>query len=179
MSIKSKLSAVLAVATMLAAGFANATVVTVDSNANSIGGGTGLNTGIILDTNTEFSIVVDPSQLWNFGGGNPNYTTNADGMGPGWELGMMNPDGSNFAASIGALTGRIGNGNYFVVGSNFHGVANASGALNLFFWDSDAWNNLGAVQADINVVPEPATLGLMALGLLALARRRKSGAQVK
>ena len=175
MSFKNKLSALLAVSTMMVAGFANATVVTVDSLVNSTVGGSGLDTGVTLAVNSTFSIVVDASQIWNFGSGNPNYDTNADGMaGQGWIMDFSNPDGSMFHGPIGGLVGQIGNGNFFNVGTNFTGTANASGTLNLFFMDSDAWNNSGAVQADINVVPEPATLGLMGLGLLALARRRRA-----
>lgn len=174
MSFKSKLSAFLAVTTMMVAGFANATVVTVDSNANSFVGGSALETGVTLSVNQTFSIVVDPSQIWNFGGGDPAYDSNADGMAHiGWITQVTNPDGTTFFGSFAGLFGQIGNGNYFNVGTNFNGIANASGELNLFFLDSDAWNNIGAVDADINAVPEPATLGLMGLGLLALARRRR------
>jgi hypothetical protein len=174
MSFKSKLSAFLTVTTMLVAGYANATVVTVDSNANSLVGGSALNTGVTLNANTAFSVVVDPSQIWNYGGGDPVHDTNADGTAwKGWITDITNPDGTTFHGSFAGLIGQIGNGNFFNVGTHFAGVANASGELKFFFLDSDAWNNIGAVDADINVVPEPATLGLMGLGLLALARRRR------
>lgn len=172
MSFKSKLSAFLTVATMLAAGFANATVVTVDSNANSFVGGTALNTGVTLNANETFFVVVDPLQIWNFGGGNPSYNSNADGWN-GSITDITNPDGTTFHGAFAGLFGQIGNGNYFNVGTNFAGFANASGELKFFYLDSDAWNNIGAVEANITV-PEPATLGLMGLGLLVLARRRRA-----
>lgn len=164
------------VAAFAMAGLAQAGVVSVNSNANSLVGGVTHDSGISLNAGQHLSISVDPSQLWNFSGGAPGYTVNADGM-PGWDLQMSNPDGSVFTAVIGALVGQIGTGtadagNFFVIGTNFDGFANASGKLNMFFWDTDAWNNVGAVAADVQV-PEPASMALFGLGLLALARTRR------
>lgn len=98
-------------------------------------------------------------------------------MAPNWDYSATNPDGSTFTAVIGALVGQIGTGsadagNFFLVGSNFNGTANASGNLNLYFWDSDAFNNSGSVAADVSV-PEPASMALFGLGLLGLARTRR------
>jgi len=55
-------------------------------------------------------------------------------------------------------------------------AANAAGVLDLFYWDSDAYNNSGSVSAAVTAVPEPANLALMglALGAFALTRRRKA-----
>lgn len=159
------------------AGMAQAGVmVSVNSSANSVFGGSPLDSGITLQAGQHFNVTVDPSQFWNFGGGDPSYWTNADGM-PGWGMGVGNPDGSGFVAVTGALVGQIGTGtanagNFFTIGTSFDGFANASGKLNLFYWDSDAWNNIGSVDAEVSV-PEPAALALFGLGLLALARTRR------
>jgi hypothetical protein len=63
-----------------------------------------------------------------------------------------------------------------MVGSDFSGHANATGILELSYWDSDAWNNSGTLKVDVTVVPEPANIALMglALGAFALSYRRKA-----
>ncbi len=176
MQIHKVLRALGFVAACAVAGLAQADVFTVDSKVNSISDGSALNTGIALQAGQHLTISVDPSQTWNFSGGAFGYTTNADGF-QGWGMGVQNPDGSEFTANIGELVGQIGTGtanagNFFVVGTSFNGVANGNGTLNLFYWDSDAWNNVGAVAADVNV-PEPASMALFGLGMLALARSRR------
>lgn len=172
MKVQKLLRAIGFTAAFAFAGLAQAGVmVSVNSNANSFVDGAAKYTGITVAAGQKLEISVDPSQLWNFGGGNPDLTVNADGL-PGWFMDVANPDGSNFTGLIGSLVGQIGNGNFFTVGTDFDGFANASGKLNLFFWDSDAWNNSGSVQAAVEV-PEPASMALFGLGLLALARTRR------
>lgn len=165
------------VAACLTAGFAQAGVmVSVDAQANSLRDGVALNTGIELVAGQHLTITVDPAQIWSFGPGNSEYEVTADGKA-GWGMDATNPDGSTFIGMIGSLVGQIGTGtanagDFFVIGTNFDGFANASGTLNLFFWDSDAWNNDGAVNAVVSV-PEPVSMALFGLGLLALARTRR------
>jgi hypothetical protein len=175
MKVQNVLRTIGLVAALAVAGLAQANVVKVDAKANSLSGGTPLDTGIVLDAGQHLSITVDQSLLWNFSGGADGYTTNANGKA-GWGMNVANPDGSSFTALIGSLVGQIGTGadrgNYFVIGTSFDGFANASGKLNLVYWDSDAWNNVGAVAADVSV-PEPASMALFGLGLLALARTRR------
>ena len=171
MQVQKFLRTITFFAAFAAASLAQAGVVTIHSSTNSIGGGTALNTGIELAAGQHMNISVDPSQLWNFSHGNAGYFSNADGK-DGWYMQVQNADGSDFNARIGSLVGKIGDGNYFTIGTKFDGYANASGKLNLFYWDSDAWNNVGQVNASVNV-PEPASIVLLGLGLLALARIRR------
>ncbi|MEJ2001916.1 MAG: VPLPA-CTERM sorting domain-containing protein, partial [Maritimibacter sp.] len=85
----------------------------------------------------------------------------------------------NFA--FGTLVGRIGSGNFFRIGSSFDGVANASGTLSLFNWDSNTWDNSGDIVAHVSVPTSPVPLpasgllllgGFGALGAMRRARRR-------
>lgn len=175
MKVQKFLRAIGFVAAFAFAGLAQAGVasVSVDSSANSIGGGVAKNSGIELKVGQYVKIEVDASQLWNFSFGESWYDTNANGkMEPGWVMTLMNPDGTYFTGVIGSLVGQIGNGNFFIIGTRWEGAANASGKLTLHYWDSDAWNNIGSVNASVTV-PEPASMILLALGLLALAGIRR------
>lgn len=160
-------AALLAVSGLAAATTAN---VVVDAQLNSLGGGTGLDTGLFLTAGESFSVSAVPTDLWNNSGVDPTYETNADGHA--FQSGSL--DGLYDA--FGALVGEIGNGPLFHVGTSFNGVASGSGELKFFFFDSDAWNNTGAVHVAASAVPEPTNIALMglALGAFALSRRRKA-----
>jgi hypothetical protein len=185
MSMKKILSrAAVAAALLATAGFAAAATasVTVDSFADSVQGphGTvGKDTGLDITAGEFITITVDPLQLWNNSSPDASYLSNANGHDGSVDV-NHHPDfnytqGSDTFA-FGALVGEIGNGAFFLVGTNYSAVATGTGDLKLFYWDSDYGNNVGSVVANISVVPEPANLALMALalGAFALTRRRKA-----
>lgn len=177
-----------------------AAVYTVDAFANSTGGGTGVAVGFTVGD--AFTVSVNPLDLWNAGApprwSNANGLTGADllaagaadtnGDNPGGIAGVT-VIGSDFGtwtqggltAPFGALVGEWGNsGNFFLIGTNYAGVA-ADSTLKLYYFDMNNSDNTGSILADVNVaaVPEPETYAMMlaGLGLIGFsARRRKNQA---
>lgn len=79
---------------------------------------------------------------------------------------------------VAALLGKIGNSNYFFVGSSYSDYVSQSGNLYLGFNDTDYGNNWGTVNADVRIspIPEPSSLILLGFSLLGVGIiRRKKG----
>ena len=167
-------------AALLLAGSAHAAAVTVDALADSYNSGAG--TGVAAGTLTlgeSFSVTVASTDLWSAGAlprwSNANgltgnlYATGTDASGQpagtliGEDFGLFTTGDGAF--HYGELVGRIGTGAYFGIGTNFSGPANASGVLELFYWDSYTPDNSGSVVANVNLVPEPGSVALMLAGL--------------
>lgn len=164
---------------------------TVDAQANSAGGGVGLNTGITLTNGQVFTVSVGVNDLWS-AGPLPRFS-NADGLvGPlfatgsdesgqsagtqiGADFGLLTQNG--LSAPFGALVGEI-NGTFFKLGTSFSGPAPTSGTLLLFYWDSNSGDNSGSVLVNVSTataaVPEPGSFFLVGSALAGLlAARRK------
>jgi hypothetical protein len=167
------------------ASMASAASVVVDAFNNSSSGGTGA-AAISLTAGQSFTVTVDAGDLWNAGDlprwSNADgltgdlYATGSDdsGQSVGTLIGInfgLHSQG-NLSAAYGTLVGQIDSGDYFVVGTNYAGVAAATGTLNLYYWDSNAGDNSQFITADVQAVPEPATMAVLSLGLVAAARRR-------
>ena len=181
----------LALVTLFVGAAAQAAPFTVKAFDNSSSGGTGLAT-ISLLAGESFSVVASSDDLWS-AGALPRWSdadglthnrfatgTDESGQAAGTMIGQNFGTYSqgNLSAAYGTLVGQIGGGDYFVVGTSFNGVAAATGTLNLYYWDSNNGDNVGAVTTNVNVVgvPEPETYALMLAGLGALgfiARRRR------
>jgi hypothetical protein len=165
--------AVLGAALLAVSGFAAAASATVyvDAKANSVSNGTGVD-AFLLSAGESFSVTA--SGIWQNDPSGGSYISGPDGHSDqSFTLG-------SYTFDVGTLVGEL-DGTFFKVGSNYSGVASTGGELALFYWDSDASNNLGFVQATVtgtpavSPVPEPANLALMALalGAFALTSRRK------
>lgn len=141
--------------------------------------GLGLATGIQVTAGTTLSISADPRDTWSLGSESPfTRTFTADGVSA--VAPFTNAYGSytqgNLTARYGTLVGRIGSGDFFVVGSFFKETVTETGELFLYAWDNNDFDNTGLIQATISTVPLPAG-GLMllgGLGALTVLRRRRA-----
>lgn len=175
---------------------ANAATVIVDAKLNSSSGGSGAATGLTLAAGQLFSVTAGALDLWSAGAlprfSNANGLTgnilavagDDSGQAPGTLIGINYGGWSQngLTAPYGALVGRIGNV-YRLLGANFLGQAWGSGALSLYYWDSNSGDNTGFITANVAAVPEPATWLLLVAGMgllgCALRQRRVSVTNVR
>ena len=173
-----KIKAMLGVAALAiaAATPASAATFVVEALANSSSGGTGL-PSLALTAGQTFTVSSSINDLWSAGAlprysdANglvaPRFATAADDSGQpvgtqiGADFGLWSQDG--FDAPYGTLVGLL-NGSYLALGANGTYVAPSTGTLQLFYWDSNAFDNFGEITFQIAVVPEPATWGMMIAG---------------
>lgn len=158
----------------------------VYANANSSSGGSGVAT-LALNMGDAFTVSVNTGDLWNAGAlprwSNADglivdlYATGSDDSGEAFGTHIGAPFSlwtqANLTAPYGALVGRIDAGDYFLIGTNYAGNASATGTLYLYYWDSNSGDNTEKISANVEAVPEPATLAALGLGALGLIRRRK------
>jgi len=187
-SIRKLLASLTLPALLLAVPATQAASFDVYAKADSSTGGIGVDT-ISLTAGDWFSVSVDPGDLWNAGAlprwsnadgltGNL-YATGSDDSGHasgtliGRSFGLWTQ--GNLSAPFGALVGRVGGGDFFLIGTSFTGQAAATGMLQLFYWDSHSIDNTQYITADVVPVPEPGSWALLlaGVGLLGFIVRRR------
>jgi len=193
LKFKRALIACAIVAGLAGASTTSAQAVVVDAFTNSSTGGTGSSTGVFLTSGQNFTVTVDPNDLWNAGAlprwsnadglTGPRYAVSGDESGQttgtliGQDFGLW--DQAGLSLPYGTLVGKIGAGLFFEIGTSFVGAANASGELKLYYWDSVSSDNTQFVTASISAVPEPSTWAMMILGFAGvgyIAYRRRDQA---
>jgi hypothetical protein len=127
------------------------TAVDVQARQNSISGGVALDTGVDVVAGQRLFLHADFSDTWSAGAA--DRTSNANGLRPG------NPFGGNYGLYTdgfsgqsfyyGALVGRIGDGPYFLVGTDYDQPASRCGRLTLYYWDSNYADNSGSINVTV------------------------------
>lgn len=172
----------VAVATLLAGALSSGYAVTSLADAPSSGYAASQSFEVFAQGNSTTASPLDTGLTFNSGDA---LQVTATGTWNGGGCGDVGPDGTNCWSSNGinafSLVGRVGNGDYFQIGSNYAGTASSSGNLFLGFYDTDSYNNTGSVVATVMTpaVPEPETYAMLiaGLGALAFVARRKSNSQ--
>ncbi|MCF8475188.1 MAG: PEP-CTERM sorting domain-containing protein [Emcibacter sp.] len=169
------------IATVFGGFNAQATVIDVYAQANSSTGGVGAVTGINVGIGDQLIMITDVNDCWS-AGAYPR-DSNADGLTAGNPCPGNGVFGNHVQAGVsaafGSLMGKIGAGDFFFVGTAFDQIMSEAGALALYYWDSNSYDNSGYVSVNIRLVsdqrilPEPGILGIFVLGFgLLLFRRR-------
>ena len=159
---------------------ATAATIIVAAQANSRNGGIPVVAGVLM-SGQSLTIASSTDDLWSAGAlprfsdanglTGTRFATASDdsGQSPGTQIGtdfgLYSFDG--FSAPFGALVGRIG-GVYQLLGANFNGTAWNTGALELYYWDSNNGDNFGDIAFNVtstSAVPEPRLWALAILGL--------------
>jgi hypothetical protein len=134
--------------------------------------GAGLDTGIVLAAGERFRVTADPNDTWQtyITPADPTRSENADGMVRSQRLTMF---GQTLVMS--SLVGKIGDGDFFQLGTVFDGFANAAGVLRLYVWERHAKDNAGDIRVTVQTapVPLPASAPLLLAGLAAFAALRR------
>jgi hypothetical protein len=142
----------------------------------------GIDTGIFINVGDQISITSSKTDLWNV---RPGYSNqNADGSPINCNSGNTGTCSAywtsfGLTAPVGALAGYIGNGDSFLIGTNFQKLASTSGELFLHSFDGVWQDNTGEISVSINTsaVPEPEIYLMTLLGVivtLTANRRRKA-----
>jgi len=159
---------------------ASAVVVMIDADLNSISPiyyqniipsyfTTPIDTGLFL--NPGDLLEISASGIWS--NAPPSYNLIFGPNGNPYENIALTYPGEGYP--VAALMGKIGDSNYFFVGSDYSNTVINSGILCLGFNDTDYGNNWGIVNADVRIspisapVPEPSSILLLTIGVLATA----------
>lgn len=189
----------LAAAATFGAGQAQAATFIVQAAAHSVnsGSGSGLNTLLSFFMGQAISVTSSTNDLWS-AGALPRYSDGSGLVADRFKTAFDDADpaipngtliGQNFGtptflghtAPFGALVGRYADGAFQTFGANFSGFAAGTGALSLFYWDSNFGDNFGEIAFDVSSpVPEPTawTLMLAGFGLIGFAMRGRQKARV-
>ncbi len=197
--MRAKLSALFTTLLLLLPIASDAAVYEVRARQNSTTGGFGVNVSSFFNVGDLITVTVNPNDLWS-SGDRPRWS-NADGQvdlfadgrrfdvadGPSRDRiprrGRIGTDAfgqwtqGGLTANWGSLVGSWGDSTeFFFIGTNSSFNAEDT-VLNLWYFDSNRFDNRGSIMANVTAVPEPETYALLLAGLGIVgysARRRKN-----
>lgn len=125
----------------------------VDAVENSVSGGVGLDTGILVTKGQLLTINANTADRWSIDP-DPIYLCNANGEGNpfGKEQKPTTIPNIDFSFLNGTLIGSLDDGKtFFPIGIHSEQTIISDGALKLYMWDTDNTNNSGKITVDVAV----------------------------